>query len=245
MQIPKEILSSLESYATQIDNEEAKIKMSAIEIGRNLLHIHNALGAECFVNRVSELFQLICDKRFGKKKTWGYQMMQLSNHFLKEDPVFERLPVSTLMQLNRLSKDELDDIRDNLVQDKKLTRSQVKALVDLIIAKRDGDNILEENREELVSMQEKLKGLERNLSQTRLEKSQVEKDLELKSINLENSITRMRDIQDSESNITRMLNATRDEVKALEGQLADAKRRNQYKKQSKWKSRFLLQATPQ
>lgn len=224
-QIPGTALTSIETNCNAIDTELCKIKFGMIEIGRSLNSIHVELKNVCFRENSSQVFELIVERRFGRKKSWAYQMMNIFHRFAENDPLLDSCSSSVLLQFSKLNDTEIDDIRTNLEKGEQITEKNAKDLVKLIIEQRESGNTIAELQEQVMTAAAQQKALENKLEKKNIEFDRLQRDLEQKEDSNGQLLQKLRDLQDEQRNLMTSLNQERESKAAAMAQIEEVRKK--------------------
>ena len=214
------VLHNIDSQCQLIDGELNKLKTGMIEVGRLLESIQRQVKEVCNKNdrlrNSQEIFELIIEKRFQKKLTWAYSMINVFLRFAGDEFFVENYSSSVLFSLSRLEPNELESIRGNLEGGKPLTKEEARVLVSSIVSQRVNDDEIKSLEEQVTATTAEKNALTKQLEREKAEKESIQRDFQSNQESHNQLMQTLREQQDRESNLLASLNAAREEkVKAL------------------------------
>lgn len=206
-------IALIENSCEEIDSELHKLKFVMVNIGKALHRIHTAIKTAAPHGQAIPLFEQLVEHRFGKKRSWAYQMITIYETFNDSDPILEHCSASVVRHLTQLEPQDLDVIRGSLVAGSKLSEIQAKSLVKFINSQRDRNMTLEELQEQISQVTAKNQALEKTLDAKEIAANRLQKELDNSEASQEKLAAAFRDKQEQEANIIQELHDARQKLK--------------------------------
>lgn len=219
-----QVLTSIEIACTHIDQELHKIKSGLIEIGKSLHSVHLGLKSAVDRGQATELFEKLVEHRFGKKKSWAYQLITIYQSFNESDPLIETCSASVLRHFIQLEPSDLDLIRGSLEAGGTLTDVQARSLVKIINSQRAGNLTIEEMQEQIAQVTAKTREQEKVIEAREASIIRFQKELQNSEESKERLMSAILEKTERETNLLVTLNKTRQDLEEEKAKAEEERR---------------------
>ncbi|MBC3871459.1 hypothetical protein [Undibacterium oligocarboniphilum] len=217
-------LKQIDNYCLAIDGSLHTVKKEIIEIGRALANIRHTLREQTVNFDSTQMFELVVEKRFGKKKSWAYQLISIYETFNSDDPLLDLCAVSSLREISRLEPTQIDTIRTRLEGGEKLNRDQIHELITML--KTQEATQTAEIDEQMLAVATEKKRLEAQLDARTSEIDQLNRELQTKTKSNDDLLNKLRESQSEQSNLFSSLKFEREKLETLRSELEAAKKKS-------------------